>query len=61
MNDQALAVRPLKRRHFSGALAALPWLASAALSPLSAQAASAAVGQAAPDFSAVDTAGKRIA
>jgi peroxiredoxin len=54
----ATSALPLTRRHFSGALAAAPWLASAALSPLSAQAATAAVGQAAPDFSAVDTAGK---
>jgi peroxiredoxin len=45
----------LTRRHFSGSLLAAPWLASAAFS---AQAATAAVGQAAPDFSAVDTAGK---
>ena len=59
MNDQARSARPLNRRHFSGALAAAPWLASAALFPLSARAASAAaVGQAAPDFSAVDTSGK---
>jgi len=45
----------LTRRHFSGSLLAAPWLASAAFS---AQAATAAVGQTAPDFSAVDTAGK---
>lgn len=58
MSNRNPAVSPLTRRHFSSALVAAPWLASAALSPLAAQAATAAVGQAAPDFSAVDTAGK---
>jgi peroxiredoxin len=46
---------PLGRRAFSSALAALPL---AAVLPGTAQAAAAAVGQAAPDFSATDTAGK---
>ena len=45
----------INRRTFSGALALSPW-ATAFITP--AHAASAAVGQAAPDFSAVDTAGK---
>jgi peroxiredoxin len=46
--------RPLNRRLFSGALLAAPW----ALSLSSPAFAAAAVGQAAPDFSATDTAGK---
>ena len=46
---------PINRRTFSGALALTPWAASLT-SP--AHAATAAVGQAAPDFSAADTAGK---
>jgi peroxiredoxin len=45
----------INRRSFSSALAITPW-AAALISP--AHAASATVGQAAPDFSAVDTAGK---
>jgi peroxiredoxin len=45
----------INRRTFSGALALTPW---AAAWMNSAHAATAAVGQAAPDFSAVDTAGK---
>ena len=45
---------PISRRVFSAALAATPWLGSLSF----AQSASAAIGQAAPDFTAVDTAGK---
>jgi peroxiredoxin len=45
----------INRRSFSASLALTPW-AAALMSP--AHAATAAVGQAAPDFSAVDTAGK---
>ena len=45
---------PVNRRVFSGALLAAPW----ALSLASPAFAAAAVGQAAPDFSATDTAGK---
>ena len=47
----------LNRRSFSSSLV-LPVVAAAAAHPLLAQAATAAVGQAAPEFSAVDTAGK---
>jgi peroxiredoxin len=46
---------PINRRSFSASLALTPW-AAALMTP--AHAATAAVGQAAPDFSAVDTAGK---
>jgi peroxiredoxin len=45
----------INRRSFSASLALTPW-ATALMSPV--YAATAAVGQAAPDFSAVDTAGK---
>ncbi|WP_457282695.1 thioredoxin family protein [Polaromonas sp. P5_D5] len=55
LNTPLQPVRALTRRNFSGALVAAPWLASAAFSV---QAATASVGQAAPDFSAPDTAGK---
>lgn len=51
----------LNRRHFSSSLALplmLPVLTAGAVSPLLALAATAAVGQVAPEFSAVDTAGK---
>ena len=51
----------LNRRSFSSSVAtslALPLLAAGATSPLFAQGAIATVGQAAPDFSALDTAGK---
>lgn len=49
----------LSRRRFSGAVIAAPWLASTAFSAHARSlVAIAAVGQAAPDFSAVDTAGK---
>ena len=47
----------LNRRHFSSSLV-LPLLATGAVSPLFAQGAIATVGQAAPDFSALDTTGK---
>ena len=47
----------LNRRSFSSSLV-LPVVAAAAAHPLLAQAATAAVGQAAPEFSALDTAGK---
>ena len=47
----------LNRRHFSSSLA-LPFVAAGTALPLLARAATAAVGQAAPDFSAVDTSGK---
>ncbi|TAG34393.1 MAG: thioredoxin family protein [Polaromonas sp.] len=47
----------LNRRSFSSSLV-LPVVTAAAAHPLFAQAATAAVGQAAPEFSALDTAGK---
>ncbi len=47
----------LNRRSFSSSLV-LPVVAAAAVHPLFAHAATAAVGQAAPEFSALDTAGK---
>ena len=47
----------LNRRYFSSSLV-LPMLTAGAASPLLAHAATAAVGQAAPEFSALDTAGK---
>ena len=47
----------LNRRSFSSSLM-LPLVTAGAASPLLVQAATAAVGQAAPDFSALDTAGK---
>lgn len=47
--------RSVNRRTFSAALAAAPWAASV-MSP--AHAATAAIGQAAPDFTATDTTGK---
>ncbi|MDP3310624.1 MAG: redoxin domain-containing protein, partial [Polaromonas sp.] len=46
--------RPLNRRVFAGALLAAPW----ALSLAGPAVAAAAVGQAAPDFSATDTSGQ---
>ena len=47
----------LNRRHFSASLA-LPLVVTGVTSPLFAQGSVATVGQAAPDFSAMDTAGK---
>jgi peroxiredoxin len=55
LNAPLQPLRALTRRKFSGALAAASWLASASFSV---QAATATVGQAAPDFSALDTSGK---
>lgn len=47
---------PVSRRLFSNALLAAPWAAT--FTPAAHAAVAVAVGQAAPDFSAVDTAGK---
>jgi peroxiredoxin len=55
MNRATNHPRSINRRSFSGALLLAPW-AAALTTP--AHAATAAVGQSAPDFSALDTAGK---
>jgi peroxiredoxin len=55
MNRPSKQTRSINRRSFSGALLLVPW-AGALTTP--AHAATAAVGQSAPDFSTLDTAGK---
>jgi peroxiredoxin len=55
MNRAPNHPRSIHRRSFSGALLLAPWVAALTTS---AHAATAAVGQSAPDFSATDTAGK---